>query len=130
MPKRGKIDIEKIRASLNTPCPDCGHDITPAERTPFFRPLFAGSNVAAFEGLTDEGATADAVRTESRGHQMSREEREIGEIFGEIKNKIQNGYNLREIIDQIDELPFRSQAEKHELSHLYDAKILRLAAAH
>src|SRR5947208_10954347 len=33
----------------------------------------------------------------------------IGEIFGEIKNKIQSGYNLREIIDHIDELRFRSQ---------------------
>src|ERR1700682_6283615 len=31
-------------------------------------------------------------------------EYKIGEIFGEIKNKIQSGYNLREIIDQIDEL--------------------------
>ena len=37
----------------------------------------------------------------------------IGEIFGEIKNKIQSGYNLREIIDHIDELRFRSQTEKH-----------------
>ena len=50
-------------------------------------------------------------------------EYKIGEIFGEIKNKIQSGYNLREIIDQIDELRFRSQTEKHELSHLYEAKI-------
>ena len=45
-------------------------------------------------------------------------EYKIGEIFGEIKNKIQSGYNLREIIDHIDELRFRSQKEKHELSHL------------
>ena len=44
-------------------------------------------------------------------------EYKIGEIFGEIKNKIQSGYNLREIIDHIDELRFRSQTEKHELSH-------------
>ncbi len=43
-------------------------------------------------------------------------EYKIGEIFGEIKNKIQSGYNLREIIDHIDELRFRSQTEKHELS--------------
>jgi HsdM N-terminal domain len=50
-------------------------------------------------------------------------ENKIGEIFGEIKNKIQSGYNLREIIDHIDELRFRSQTEKHELSHLYEAKI-------
>ena len=50
-------------------------------------------------------------------------EYKIGEIFGEIKNKINSGYNLREIIDHIDELRFRSQTEKHELSHLYEAKI-------
>ncbi|WP_337287423.1 type I restriction-modification enzyme R subunit C-terminal domain-containing protein [Candidatus Methylomirabilis sp.] len=31
-------------------------------------------------------------------------EYKIGEIFGEIKNKISSGYNLREIIDHIDEL--------------------------
>ena len=43
-------------------------------------------------------------------------EYKIGEIFGEIKNKISSGYNLREIIDYIDELRFRSQAEKHDLS--------------
>jgi hypothetical protein len=50
-------------------------------------------------------------------------EYKVGEIFGEIKNKIQSGYNLREIIDHVDELRFRSQTEKHELSHLYEAKI-------
>ena len=50
-------------------------------------------------------------------------EYKIGEIFSEIKNKIQSGYNLREIIDHVDELRFASQTEKHELSHLYEAKI-------
>jgi type I restriction enzyme M protein len=56
-------------------------------------------------------------------------EYKIGEIFGEIKNKIQSGYNLREIIDHIDELRFRSQKEKHELSHLYEAKIKNMGNA-
>jgi len=56
-------------------------------------------------------------------------EYKIGEIFGEIKNKIQSGYNMREIIDHIDELRFRSQAEKHELSHLYEAKIRNMGNA-
>lgn len=41
-------------------------------------------------------------------------ESKIGEIFGEIKNRIQSGYNLREIIDTIDTLRFRPQSEKHE----------------
>jgi type I restriction enzyme M protein len=56
-------------------------------------------------------------------------EYKIGEIFGEIKNKVQGGYNLREIIGQIDELRFRSQTEKHELSHLYEAKIRNMGNA-
>ena len=54
-------------------------------------------------------------------------EYKIGEIFGEIKNKIQSGYNLRDIIEHIDELRFQSQKEKHELSHLYEAKIRNMA---
>lgn len=56
-------------------------------------------------------------------------EYKIGEIFGEIKNKIHSGYNLCEIIDQIDGLRFRSQSEKHELSHLYEAKIKNMGNA-
>jgi type I restriction enzyme M protein len=56
-------------------------------------------------------------------------EYKIGQIFGEIKNKISSGYNLREIIDRIDELRFRSQSEKHELSALYEEKIKRMGNA-
>ena len=56
-------------------------------------------------------------------------EYKIGEIFGEIKNKIQSGYNLRDVIDLVDELRFRSQTEKHELSHLYEAKIRNMGNA-
>jgi type I restriction enzyme M protein len=56
-------------------------------------------------------------------------EYKIGQIFGEIRNKISSGYNLREIIDHIDELRFRSQTEKHELSHLYEAKIKSMGNA-
>ena len=53
----------------------------------------------------------------------------IGEIFGELKNRISSGYNMREVIDQIDGLRFRSQSEKHELSHLYEAKIRNMGNA-
>ena len=56
-------------------------------------------------------------------------EYKIGEIFGEIRNKVQSGYNLREIIDHVDELRFGSQKEKHELSHLYEAKIKNMGNA-
>jgi type I restriction enzyme M protein len=56
-------------------------------------------------------------------------EYKIGEIFGELKNRIQSGYNLREVIDLVDELRFHSQKEKHELSHLYEAKIKNMGNA-
>ncbi len=56
-------------------------------------------------------------------------EYKVGEIFGEIKNRIQSGYNLREVIDLVDELRFKSQDEKHELSHLYEAKIKNMGNA-
>jgi type I restriction enzyme M protein len=49
-------------------------------------------------------------------------EYKIGEIFSEIKNKIQSGYSLRDALEKVDQLRFRSQQEKHELSHLYEAK--------
>lgn len=56
-------------------------------------------------------------------------EYKIGEVFGEITNKIQSGYNLRDVIESIDELRFGSQTEKHELSHLYEAKIKNMGNA-
>jgi len=56
-------------------------------------------------------------------------EYKIGEIFSEIKSKFQSGYNLRDVIDEIDQLRFRSQTEKHELSHLYEAKLRNMGNA-
>ncbi|MGH7886095.1 MAG: HsdM family class I SAM-dependent methyltransferase, partial [Thermodesulfobacteriota bacterium] len=39
------------------------------------------------------------------------------------------GYNLREVIEYADELPFRSSKDKHELSHLYESKIKNMGNA-
>ena len=56
-------------------------------------------------------------------------EYKIGEIFDEVRNRIASGYNLREAIDQLDKLNFRSQDQKHELSDLYEVKIRRMGNA-
>jgi type I restriction enzyme M protein len=56
-------------------------------------------------------------------------EYKIGEIFSELKNRLQSGYNLREVINLIDELRFRSHSEKHEMSHLYEGKIQNMGNA-
>jgi len=56
-------------------------------------------------------------------------EYKIGEIFGEIRNKFTSGYSLRDALDLIDQLSFRSQDQKHELSELYEAKIRKMGNA-
>ena len=56
-------------------------------------------------------------------------EYKIGEIFSELKNRIQSGYNLREVVNRIDSLRFRTYAEKHEMSHLYEGKIKNMGNA-
>ena len=53
----------------------------------------------------------------------------IGEIFSELKNRLQSGYNLREVINLIDQLRFRTRSEKHEMSHLYESKIKNMGSA-
>ncbi|WP_417796371.1 N-6 DNA methylase [Terasakiella pusilla] len=56
-------------------------------------------------------------------------EYKIGEIFSEIKNRFQSGYSLRDVVEEMDALSFNSQKEKHELSHLYEAKIKNMGNA-
>jgi type I restriction enzyme M protein len=69
------------------------------------------------QGFKDKAESADTI------------EYKIGEIFGELKNKLQSGYSLREVINLIDELKFCSQAEKHEMSSLYEDKIKNMGNA-
>jgi type I restriction enzyme M protein len=50
-------------------------------------------------------------------------EYKIGEVFSEIGNKLQSGYTLRDVLNNVDSLRFLSIEEKHEMSHLYEEKI-------
>ncbi len=56
-------------------------------------------------------------------------EYKIGEIFSELKNKIQSGYNLREILEYANNLEFRLSSDQHELSTLYESKIKNMGNA-
>ena len=56
-------------------------------------------------------------------------EYKVSEVFSEIRCKFNSGYNLRDALERIDELRFGSQSEKHELSHLYEAKIKNMGNA-
>ncbi len=50
-------------------------------------------------------------------------EYKIGEIFSARKNRLQNGYVMRDVINIIEEMRFQTSEEKHELSALYEDKI-------
>ena len=56
-------------------------------------------------------------------------EYKIGEMFGELKNKITDGASLRDILWIIDDLRFQTSEEKHEMSHLYESRIQRMGNA-
>ncbi len=56
-------------------------------------------------------------------------EYKIGEIFSELRNKINSGYNMREIINKIDTLHFQSADDQHEMTVLYEDKIRRMGNA-
>ena len=56
-------------------------------------------------------------------------EYKIGEIFSELKNKLQDGYTLRDVLDAVDNLEFKSNEQKHELSALYEEKIKNMGNA-
>lgn len=56
-------------------------------------------------------------------------EYKIGEIFGELKNKVQSGYTLRDVLDVIDDMSFKTQDQKHELSALYENRIAQMGNA-
>ena len=56
-------------------------------------------------------------------------EYKVGEIFSEVKNRIQSGYNLREVLDLVDLLKFQTAEELHEMSFLYENKIKNMGNA-
>jgi type I restriction enzyme M protein len=56
-------------------------------------------------------------------------EYKIGEIFSELQNKLQDGYTLRDVINEVDNLQFQSNEQKHELSALYEEKIKNMGNA-
>jgi len=53
----------------------------------------------------------------------------IGEIFTELRSKFRSGYILRDVLETIDGLSFNTQAQRHELSQLYETRIRRMGNA-
>lgn len=56
-------------------------------------------------------------------------EYKIGEVFTELRNKFRSGYILRDVLEIVDGLQFNTQAQRHELSELYETRIRRMGNA-
>jgi len=56
-------------------------------------------------------------------------EYKIAEVFTELRSKFRSGYILRDVLEIIDGLQFKTQADKHELSTLYETRIRRMGNA-
>ena len=56
-------------------------------------------------------------------------EGKIGVIFNAITNKIASGYNLRDILEQVDELKFQTSEQRHELTYLYESSLNKMGNA-
>ena len=56
-------------------------------------------------------------------------ESKIGVIFNAITNKIASGYNLRDILEQVDELKFQTSEQRHELTFLYESSLNKMGNA-
>lgn len=69
------------------------------------------------KSFKEEGAAPDTIQYK------------IGEIFSELKNRMTSGYNIRGVLELVDELKFQSSEEKHEMSHLYESRINRMGNA-
>jgi type I restriction enzyme M protein len=56
-------------------------------------------------------------------------QRKITVIFTGLRNKLESGYTLRDVLNEVDKLKFRSNKDKHEMSHLYETKIKNMGNA-
>ncbi len=56
-------------------------------------------------------------------------EYKIGEVFDQLKNRIESGKNLADILDAVDQMKFTTSEAKHEMSALYENRIAMMGNA-
>ena len=91
-----------------------------------FKKILTGPDLKKF---VDEDLFPYLASFKSKSDDFNTLEYKIGEIFSELRNKLQDGYTLRDIINEVDKLKFNSSEEKHELSALYEEKIKNMGNA-
>ena len=53
----------------------------------------------------------------------------VGVIYTHIKNKISSGYNLRDLVERIDELRFQTSDNRHEMTKIYEDRLGQMGNA-
>ena len=56
-------------------------------------------------------------------------EYKVGVIYSNIVNKISSGYNLRDVIERIDELQFQTSEHRHEMTQIYEDRLRQMGNA-
>ena len=56
-------------------------------------------------------------------------EYKVGEVFDQLKNRIESGKNLADILDAVDQMKFTTSEAKHEMSALYENRIAMMGNA-
>lgn len=56
-------------------------------------------------------------------------EYKVGQVFAQLKNKIESGKNLADILDVVDQMQFTTSEAKHEMSALYENRIAMMGNA-
>lgn len=70
-----------------------------------------GTLFPGLKALRDEASSMDSIQYR------------IGSIFSELSCRFTSGYTLREVIDLIEPLKFESDADRHEMSVLYEEQL-------
>ena len=56
-------------------------------------------------------------------------EYKVGVIYTNIVNKISSGYNLRDVIERVDELQFQTSDNRHEMTQIYEDRLRQMGNA-
>lgn len=56
-------------------------------------------------------------------------EYKVGVIYSNIVNKISSGYNLRDVIERVDELQFQTSDNRHEMTQIYEDRLRQMGNA-
>jgi len=56
-------------------------------------------------------------------------EYKVGVIYSNIVNKISSGYNLRDVIERVEELQFQTSEHRHEMTQIYEDRLRQMGNA-